>query len=42
MTPQLIVLMKQAIPVVLLALAWLVYIVWGVRWLRGARRIRLF
>jgi hypothetical protein len=35
-------LFKELLPIGLLGLAWLAYLIWGARWLRGVRRARLF
>jgi hypothetical protein len=34
--------LKEILPIALLALIWTAYLIFGVRWLRGVRRARLF
>jgi hypothetical protein len=35
-------LFEAQLPLVLLGLAWVAYLIWGARWLRGVKRARLF
>ncbi|MGC4074873.1 MAG: hypothetical protein QM760_20720 [Nibricoccus sp.] len=34
--------LKAQLPLVLISLAWVAYLLWGARWLRGVKRARLF
>jgi hypothetical protein len=34
--------LKPQLPLLILGLAWIAYLIWGTRWLRGAKRTRLF
>jgi hypothetical protein len=42
MSPEFIALLKTLLLPGLLGLAWVAYVLWGMKWLRGVRRIRLF